>query len=409
MSLASQVDALAARIRTEFNSVRTSLAEKASLDDPRLSDARTPTPHGHVLSDPAISGTLPITQAPTPASGVEASPIQLVRGSDPRLTDARVPTSHDHPVTAILAGGRTPANFLRGDGNWATPTNTTYSTMSQAEAESSANTTPRLSTGQRLYQAIAAHARLSSWVPSVTDISATGRTTSNYLRGDGTWATPPGGVYTEISQAEAESSTSTTAGLTTGQRMYQAITKWAPQTVPTGVVQMWAGLSLGGIGDPPPGWLICRGQLESRALYPDLYALIGDAYGLNDGSTNFCVPNFVRRRPMGMDPAVFERWVGGTGGSETATVPLPAHTHGSGTLTAASNGTHSHIVTRRANSGTVEGTYSGGGATNTTNNRTNDDGAHTHSVSGSTSTTGVTNPSIDIEDPWESINFIIKT
>lgn len=46
--------------------------------------------------------------------------------------------------------------YLRGDGSWATPTNTTYSAMTQAEAENSASTTARLATGQRISQAVSA-------------------------------------------------------------------------------------------------------------------------------------------------------------------------------------------------------------------------------------------------------------
>src|SRR5690606_6241068 len=47
--------------------------------------------------------------------------------------------------------------YLRGDGQWVTPPNTTYSAMSQAEMETGTATTSRVITAQRLKQAIAYH------------------------------------------------------------------------------------------------------------------------------------------------------------------------------------------------------------------------------------------------------------
>lgn len=57
----------------------------------------------------------------------------------------------------------------------------------------------------------------------VTDIDATGnRSSSNYLRGDGSWATPPNNIYTVPSQAEAEAGTATSARGFSAQRVRQA-------------------------------------------------------------------------------------------------------------------------------------------------------------------------------------------
>jgi hypothetical protein len=92
---------------------------------------------------------------------------KVIDDSDARLTNARTPTAHTHPVTDMTATGRTTTNFLRGDNTWATPTDTTYSAQSQAEAENSSDTTPRLTTGQRLYQAIAKWAVLQTGTQTV--------------------------------------------------------------------------------------------------------------------------------------------------------------------------------------------------------------------------------------------------
>ena len=96
-----------------------------------------------------------------------------VKSDDIRLSDARTPTAHSHVATTDLTatGTKSSATYLRGDNTWATPPNTTYSAITQAEAESSTSTTARLTTGQRMYQAIAKHARLNTWVPSWTDIT----------------------------------------------------------------------------------------------------------------------------------------------------------------------------------------------------------------------------------------------
>lgn len=41
----------------------------------------------------------------------------------------------------------------------------------------------------------------------------------------------------------------------------------------------------------PEGWLLCDGSLISRRDYPDLFDVIGEAYGAGDGVTTFALPN----------------------------------------------------------------------------------------------------------------------
>jgi Cu/Ag efflux protein CusF len=74
--------------------------------------------------------------------------------------DAKANTSHTHVATTDLTatGTKSSSTYLRGDNTWATPPNTTYSTITQAEAENASSTTARVVTGQRLAQAVAFHA-----------------------------------------------------------------------------------------------------------------------------------------------------------------------------------------------------------------------------------------------------------
>jgi microcystin-dependent protein len=93
----------------------------------------------------------------------------------------------------------------------------------------------------------------------------------------------------------------------------------------------------------PYGYLSCAGQTIAIQQYEALYSLIGTVYG-GDGVTNFQLPNFTGRVPVGPDPtgAVLGQplTLGHTMGNTSNTVNttgmasvtlttanLPAHTH----------------------------------------------------------------------------------
>ena len=168
----------------------------------------------------------------------------------------------------------------------------------------------------------------------------------------------------------------------------------------TGVVQLYAGSTA------PNGWLICNGQAVSRTTYAALFAVIGTTYGAGDGSTTFNVPNLVNKTVRGSNS------LGKTGGADTVTLStanLPAHTHGAGSYSAASNGTHTHNAMRSGTSGQngtcVQRNWDGW---ETANVGIQSAGAHTHSISGTSGSTG-SGSAVTITNPYVMLHYIIKT
>ncbi|MBQ9621203.1 MAG: tail fiber protein, partial [Atopobiaceae bacterium] len=97
--------------------------------------------------------------------------------------------------------------------------------------------------------------------------------------------------------------------------------------MPTGTITMFAGSTA------PSGYLLCQGQAVSRTTYTALFSVIGTAYGAGDGSTTFNLPNLQGRFPLGKSSG---HALASTGGAETHTLTvneIPAHTHGSKSLT----------------------------------------------------------------------------
>ncbi|QGJ92920.1 minor tail protein [Gordonia phage Kabocha] len=74
---------------SDVTSLQTTLDGKVNTNDSRLTDARTPTAHTHAWSEITSK---PTTFAPIIGSGAA----DAVAGNDPRLTNARTPTAHTH-------------------------------------------------------------------------------------------------------------------------------------------------------------------------------------------------------------------------------------------------------------------------------------------------------------------------
>lgn len=74
----------------------------------------------------------------------------------------------------------------------------------------------------------------------------------------------------------------------------------------------------------PSGWLLCWGQELSRASYPELYSVIGDAFGGDDGDLTFNLPDLRGRTIVGKNLADTDfDTIGKTGGSKH----LQGHSH----------------------------------------------------------------------------------
>jgi microcystin-dependent protein len=95
--------------------------------------------------------------------------------------------------------------------------------------------------------------------------------------------------------------------------------------LPIGYMGAW------GSDTPPTGWMLCDGTAISRSTYAELFAIIGTAYGVGDGSTTFNLPNLKGKMVVGKDSTQTEfDTLGESGGAKTVTLDttmIPSHTH----------------------------------------------------------------------------------
>ena len=92
-----------------------------------------------------------------------------------------------------------------------------------------------------------------------------------------------------------------------------------------GEIKMWAGDTI------PEGWLLCDGSEVSKTDYPNLYAAIGDLWGVPNSSSNFKLPNLAGKVPVGYNSADTDfNPVGHTDGEKMHTLTedeMPKHRH----------------------------------------------------------------------------------
>lgn len=102
-----------------------------------------------------------------------------------------------------------------------------------------------------------------------------------------------------------------------------------PDILPTGVILPF------GAAAAPTGYILCNGAAISRTTYAALFGVIGDAYGVGDGSTTFNLPDLQGGVPVGIGASGVVA-LGDVGGAQEHTLvvgEMPAHTHNvSGTV-----------------------------------------------------------------------------
>jgi microcystin-dependent protein len=182
-----------------------------------------------------------------------------------------------------------------------------------------------------------------------------------------------------------------------------------------GEIKMW------GVSSAPTGYLLCNGAAVSRTTYAALFAVYGTTFGSGDGATTFNVPDFRDRMPIGAGSTYA---LAATGGSATTTISssnLPAHTHSFSATTGNNNSSLSHQHNLLGSAGThyvADGGYMQGGSGSNpwslgsqdygTYTTASGDLVHTHSVSGTTGSTGSGTAATTIS-PYLGIYYIIKT
>ena len=190
------------------------------------------------------------------------------------------------------------------------------------------------------------------------------------------------------------------------------------RVIPPGTIVMT------GRSSAPSGWLICNGDAVDRTLYAQLFAAIGETFGVGDGTTTFNLPDMRGRVAAGVGTGTGGGASGTgavSGGTALAAVALagwfgandvtltsaqiPAHTHpitdpGHAHNVSMTNGDGGSISTERvlrdANSNGATSSNSPGAAVSTTtgitvNNNTGGGGSHTNL------------------QPTVGLNFIIRT
>lgn len=157
----------------------------------------------------------------------------------------------------------------------------------------------------------------------------------------------------------------------------------------------------------PNGWLACDGAAISRTTYADLFAAIGTAYGVGDGSTTFNVPNFLGRAVIGSGSGsgLTARSRGDSSGSEThalTTSELAAHSH---SHTHDTIGTHTHDINLGTDN-TTAGNLAARVSTGATTTPSVAGGGHTHAADATSTGSGTAHNNMQ---PFGVATYIIKT
>jgi microcystin-dependent protein len=182
---------------------------------------------------------------------------------------------------------------------------------------------------------------------------------------------------------------------------------------PCGSIMPFAGATI------PAGWLLCDGSDVSRTTYSSLFAALGgisSPWGLGNGSTTFNLPDLRTRVPVGKNGSGTFANLGAIGGAETMTLAeahIAAHSH-SFSATTSYNGDHNHAPPIAVTYGGNASNYRSVFATNSPfwsggdwNNAVTTGGGHTHTLSGTTGSSG-SGSAFGLLQPYAVVNYIIK-
>jgi microcystin-dependent protein len=182
----------------------------------------------------------------------------------------------------------------------------------------------------------------------------------------------------------------------------------AAAATPSGAIMQFAGAAA------PNGWMMCDGAAVSRADFAALYAVVGDIYGAGDGSTTFNLPNLLNRVAVGAGSKALASSGGAMTRTPTGSVDVSGTVQNT-TLTIAQMPSHGHGTDGgwgpRGGDATATATYLGrqneGAATGGVGDTLSQGGSqpHAHGFTGTATFTGV---SLNIEQPYLVLNYIIK-
>lgn len=184
----------------------------------------------------------------------------------------------------------------------------------------------------------------------------------------------------------------------------------------------WVMLDDGTIGSASSS-ATSRANADTSDLFTLLWTNISDTYAAVSGgrgasaaadfaaNKTIALPKALGRAfaASGAGSGLTSRALGSTVGAETAVADLAAHTHGVGSLTAASDGAHTHNVALNTDTGGGTGVKVDAVAAETTSvsGVISSDGNHTHTVSGSTGSAGSGGGHANMQ-PTVFVNYMVK-
>jgi microcystin-dependent protein len=142
-----------------------------------------------------------------------------------------------------------------------------------------------------------------------------------------------------------------------------------------GTVKAFAGKTV------PTNWMLADGRALLRLGYPELFAAIGTAYGVGDGSTTFNLPDLRSRFLYGSASATLADL--GTLGGEAVHQLLAAEAAQKAVTTAIETQTHTHALNWATTAGGSSAAYAPGGTTGGATQSTGPNTNHTHPIAGS--------------------------